>query len=123
MARSLVKNSANEKQRNYADRKEQRRQRQRAALIATQLSTYAGREFVWAELERHGIDDLVLGGPIDEVNRFLGKRNAGIELRTEIMTQHPDRYLEMQREAMDRVRRDDDEVDAVHTQQEQQTED
>lgn len=112
---SLVKNSANEKQRDYADRKEQRKTRERFALVASQLSTAAGRAFVWAELERHGIDDLANGGSAEDVYRFLGKRDAGMALKIELMTEHPDAFLLMQAEAMQRIKRDAVELEAVQS--------
>jgi hypothetical protein len=114
MPRSLVRNTAEPKQVEFGGRKEQRRARERVALVTTQLSTPAGRAFVWAELERHGIDDLV-SGPPDLVAMFLGKREAGIQLRAEIMEQHPDAFLLMQAEAMQRAKRDGAEIDAVQS--------
>lgn len=110
--RAAVKSSSNEKQVAAASRRDQRRIDARVALVQTQLATYEGRQFVWEEFERHGIDDLVSGSP-DLVNRFLGKREAGLELRTEVMTQHPERYLEMQAEAMKRRARAEREIDAA----------
>jgi hypothetical protein len=112
MARSLVKNAADPKQVEFGGRKEKRRGLERFALVQTQLSTPHGRAFVWAELERHGIDDLV-SGPPDLVAMFLGKREAGIQLKAEIMEHHPDAFLVMQAEAMQRAKRDSAEVDAV----------
>ena len=112
MARSLVKNAANERQGRFAERRERRREAERAALLAKQLSTVDGRAWVWGELERHGIDDLIDGRP-EEIYRALGKREAGIQLRVEIMTLYPQRFLEMQAEAVQRATRQDAEVDAV----------
>jgi hypothetical protein len=114
MPRALVKNAADPDQVAFGKRKERSRADHRLALVQTQLETYAGREFVWEELERHGIHDLV-HGPRDVMYAFLGKREAGIELLQELLTQHADAFLVMQREALARATRSDREVEAAHT--------
>lgn len=113
-ARSLVRNAADPEQVQFARRKMARVEERRCNLVAQQLSTVYGREFVWAELERHGVHDLV-DGPSEKVFLFLGKRAAGIELLQELMRDHPEAYLLMQQEALTRIARQGQELDAAHT--------
>jgi hypothetical protein len=112
MSRAVVKNSADPDQVKYGKRKEQRTEDERFNVLVAQLSTYHGRQFVCMELARAGIDDKV-SGPPDDVNRFLGRREHGLDLRTEIMTQHPARYFDMLAEATARLKRSDAESEAV----------
>ena len=112
--RSLTGNAADPKQIAHAERRLARRAKQRFELVRKTLSTYEGRAFVWSELERHDIYDLVTG-PAETVYHFLGKREAGIELFLELKDEHPALYLEMWREALARIDRDNRETEAVQT--------
>lgn len=109
---ALQTNAANLRQRNFAHRVEKRRAARRSTLLRAQLATVEGREFVWGELERHGIYDLVTGAA-DAVYPFLGRRQAGIELLQELMRDHPTFYLQMQAEAVERVAREQREIAAI----------
>lgn len=100
--RALVTDGSNRRQIAGAKRIEKRLRSARLGLLQLQLSTSAGREFVWAELERHGIHDTV-SGPSEAVFQFLGKRDAGIVLLRELMDDHPDAFLMMQKEALSRA--------------------
>lgn len=98
-------------------RKDKRDVERRRSLVATQLSTPEGRAFVWAELERHGIYDLLLEfSDAHAVGVFLGRRNAGLELLREVMSpDHADAFLLMQGEALQRRKGDAAEIDAILT--------
>lgn len=109
--RAEVKNTADPQQVKRAGRRVDRRADHRHTVLATQLNSYIGREFVWQELVRHGIDDLV-DGTLETICKFLGKREAGMELKVEVMQQHPVQFLQMQHEAIERMTREAAELDA-----------
>lgn len=112
--RSRQKNAASEEQRNRAAKLDQRDADRRAERVSTVLSTPAGREFVWDELVRHDVYDRA--GLIDSTvaqGLFLGRREAGIELLEELMTQHGELFLLMQAEAIARMQRADDDDQAA----------
>lgn len=102
---SLVRNAADVEQVTRGARQVRDREAERHALLVAQLSTYQGRHFVWSLLEACGVDDLVEGSA-DQVQRFLGRREIGIALRRDVMTRHPQAWLTMEAEAIDRQQRD-----------------
>jgi hypothetical protein len=110
---ALQTNAADEAQITRARRKVKDRRRREHALMAQQLSTYDGREFVWRELERHGIYREI-GGTTDAVFTALGRRSAGLELLADVMS-HPQQYLLMQNEAMVRAERESKDNQAART--------
>ena len=112
--RAFQRNATDQTQGDFAARKVKEREKQRKRVLGTVLSTQPGREFIWMELERTGILDRV--GVPDRATLYLltGRRDVGLELYVELQA-FPDRYLEMQQEAMERARRLEREVDAVHT--------
>lgn len=109
----LQTNAADEQQLQFARRKAKREKARRRGLLKHQLSTAEGREFVWNELERHGIYEEI-AGPVDVVYPRLGRRSAGLQLLGAVM-EHPELYLQMQAEAMTRKKRDGDENRASRT--------
>lgn len=111
--RTLNRNAADRVQLDRAEKLLKARARQRFDLLRTQLATYQGREFVWQELERHGIFDLPRG-TVEQTFEFLGKREAGIVLYEEISRGHADAFLLMQKEAIARAKREEDEIDGVN---------
>ncbi len=111
--RSMVRNAADPEQVQYATRKTKDRAKYRAQLVREQLSTPRGREFVWMELDRCGINDLI-DGDASSIYQFLGKRAVGIELYVEVQKM-PDLFLLMQKEALERVTRAEREQDSAQT--------
>lgn len=99
---ALVTNASDREQVKRATRKEKDRATLRKALVASVLESLDGRQFVWEELERHGVFDRLLapGGELVAVGMFLGTRDAGLSLLQEVMTDHPHAYLLMQQEAV-----------------------
>jgi hypothetical protein len=114
MPHALTGNAANPDAVNFAKRVKKREAGRRYVLLRAVLSTYEGREFLWQELERHGIHDLV-SGPSEVVYTFLGRRNAGIELFVELKDAHGDGYLLMHKEAIERIARAEREIEAAQT--------
>lgn len=97
----------------HAQRKEKDRARRRFTLLRQQLSTPDGREFVWQELERHGLYQAIYG-PVEFVYTQLGRRAAGLELLADLQ-RHPQAYLQMQNEAIARDEREARENQAART--------
>lgn len=112
--RAVVKNAADREQVKDGRRFEKRAAEHRAQLLAAQLSTYTGREFVWTELERHGLYESITRQS-SEIYVLSGRRDAGLELLAEIVRDHGAAYLQMQTEAFHRAQRRDAEIDAAHT--------
>lgn len=112
--RALVKNGANQEQLAFAKRREKRQADARTSLVAAQLSTVAGREFVWSLFE--GLDDYPLGAAsAEEANFWMGQRRKLSQLREEIRRYHLDAFLLMQREAYARATRIDVEIEKAQT--------
>lgn len=111
----LVENATDQEQVTRARHKTKDARLHRTGLVAHQLSTLEGREFVWEELQRRGIHDRVTapGTDLVAIGVFLGQREAGLTLLTELMQDHPDAYLLMQREALQRAKREKDEREAA----------
>lgn len=101
---ALQTNAADEAQVAHARRKTKERKRRAYRLMRQQLSTPDGREFVWNELQEHGLYADAYGNA-EAVFAFLGRRREGLRLLGEVM-KHPRLYLEMQREAFERDARD-----------------
>jgi hypothetical protein len=111
--RAQVRNAADADQVKRAGRRDRHLAEDRTALLATQLSTYAGRQFVWQELERHAIfQSITVQSSL--IYAMSGRRDAGLELLAEVQ-EHTDLYLQMQAEAIHRAKRSDRETDAAHT--------
>lgn len=113
MSGELQTNAADERQIQFARRKAKRDKNRKRSLLKHQLSSADGREFVWNELERHGIYEDI-AGPVDIVYARLGRRSAGLQLLGAVM-EHPELYLQMQAEAIARKKRDAEENDASRT--------
>jgi hypothetical protein len=100
--RELQTNARSPRQVARAVRTTDDRQRHADDLMGEQLSTPAGRELIWGELQRHGLyDDVAVAGEVGLVYAFIGRRRAGLELLERVM-RHPQAYLLMQKEAMAR---------------------
>lgn len=112
---ATVRNAADPAQVQYGTRKETRELEARGALLRTQLSTPAGRRFVWEELERHQIFHRVRSWQQEAVYEFLGRRESGLELWWEIQQGAPEALLLMQQEAQARAGRDTRDRQAAHT--------
>lgn len=110
----LQTNASNHEQIKFAGRFLKREAARRFVLVRQMLATYEGREFLWLELERHGIYNLAQG-PVEQIYTFLGRRNAGIELFVELKDQHGAGYLQMQQDAIERHARDNREIEATRT--------
>lgn len=85
------------------DRKETiaflRREQQIIDLKAV-MATASGRRFIWRQLKVAGIHDSSFVGGAPDITAFKeGARNLGLMLLAEIMTEVPESYLIMQKEA------------------------
>lgn len=110
---ALVGNAADPEQVKYAGRKQRRTESRREELVRKMLSTTQGREFLWQELEYHGIYQDITG-PVEEVYVAIGRRSQGLRLLSELV-RHDDLYLTMQKEAMQRDEQIARETEAVRT--------
>lgn len=103
-----IPNAADPEHVKRAGRRARRVDERRFNLVAQQMATPEGREFVWQELERreifHSVD--AIGSDVMAVGMFLGKRETGLKLFVEIKGLHADSYLLMQSEAIARAKRD-----------------
>jgi hypothetical protein len=77
-----VTDTTNPQQVARAQRKQRDRVKTDTALMRHQLSTYEGRQFVWRELERHGVFEDI-SGPDAIVHRLLGRRAEALRLLRE----------------------------------------
>jgi hypothetical protein len=115
MPRALVGNAANPEQVAFGTRREKSAADHRRALMATQLSTPEGREYVLTEqLEPLGVFD-IHEGSMEFVFAANAVSNEGRRLWVRLATQHGDAFDLMLREGRARVTRSDREVDAAHT--------
>jgi hypothetical protein len=112
VSRNLQTNAASETQASRVRRKVKDRQRRAHRLMRQQLSTADGRELIWNELAQHGLYE-DCSGDVATVYAFLGRRREGLRLLADVM-RHPDHYLLMQQEAMQRDERDAAENQAAH---------
>lgn len=106
MARSVVRNAADEKQVAFGGKHEARQAQLRRELVRDQMATARGREYVWAQLEAAGVYD-IHDGPLELVYARNAVANEGRRLLAELMTLHPDAFLHMQAEALLRAKQGD----------------
>lgn len=111
----LVTNAADEAQVKAAGRSKRRAEDHRHDLLAAQLSTPRGREFVWVELDRAGVFAEILATSMEAVFWHVGRRSAAHALFMECMLEHPEAFRQMQAEAAARLKRDEHERKALHT--------
>jgi hypothetical protein len=112
---ATVRNAADPTQVQYGARKEKRASETRVELLRTQLSTPAGRRFVWDEIERHQVFHRVRVWSREAVYEFLGRRESGLDLWWEVSQGFPEALVLMQQEAQARASRETRERQAVHT--------
>jgi hypothetical protein len=80
------------------------RKSERLRQVREQLSTEAGRKFVWELLLDGGLYEDI-SGPVEVVYRSLGRRNWALKLYAEV-NRHPELFMHMQQEAVKRDRED-----------------
>ncbi|BCS54773.1 hypothetical protein [Geobacter sp. SVR] len=76
------------------------------------MSTPEGRRFIWRQLGEAGVfrPSFVAGSP-DTTSFNEGSRNCGLLLLAEIMSEAPENFLIMQKEAIENERRNKKETD------------
>lgn len=114
MAQQLVKNAADPRQRNYAERvQKERRERFLAALRET-LHTVDGRIVIWELIARAGVYHSIWD-PSARIHYNEGRRVTGLELLQDAIEADSGLYELMEREARARQRAQDRETAAMHT--------
>lgn len=79
----LVTDTTSPRQAERARRKTKDKLRNDVALMKHQLSTYEGRQFVWREIERHGVYEDIVSNSDGFVREMLGRRREGLRLLVE----------------------------------------
>lgn len=79
----LVTDTASPRQADRAKRKTRDRLKGDAALMKHQLSTYEGRQFVWREINQHGVFEDIVTASDALVRELLGRRREGLRLLIE----------------------------------------
>ncbi|OHD24864.1 MAG: hypothetical protein A2Y38_16135 [Spirochaetes bacterium GWB1_59_5] len=82
--------------------KEFLRREERFKDLQSVMSTMEGRRFIWRQLGETGVfRTSFVAGAADTTAFNEGSRNYGLRLLSEIMSELPDHYLIMQKEAVD----------------------
>lgn len=114
----LVTNASSPRQAQRARRKIRDRAKTDQALMKQQLSTYEGRQFVWREIEKHGVYEDIVTESDALVRELLGRRREGLRLLVEA-GRFPELTNQMTAEA--RARADADRREALaHALEDQQ---
>jgi hypothetical protein len=99
---AIQENAADELELDVAEQLQAEFTRARARRDREQLASYAGREFVFGELEDSGVF-LDISGPVETVYAALGRRRQGLKLLARCQ-QHPELFFQMWTEALKRRR-------------------
>lgn len=110
--RARTGNAADGEQVNRAGQLDASDGRQRFALLAQQLGTAAGRRFVYEEIQRARVFD-VMRGTSEQMWLFLGQREVGLRLLNEVIEEHPAAFLLMEHEAITRTQVSDEGQQAI----------
>lgn len=112
--RAAVRNAADPVQVRRAGKKDQDKgELFRAALVAV-MGTVPGRAFVWGLLERAGVYQSIWS-PNAEIHYRAGRQDYGHELMADVLAADEELFLQMEREARGRVKKDNAEIDAAAT--------
>jgi hypothetical protein len=76
----LVTDTTSTRQAERARRKTKDRIKTDHALMKHQLSTYEGRQFLWREIERHGVYEDIVTASDALMRELLGRRREGLRL-------------------------------------------
>jgi len=92
-----MKNAANKKEVEQANREEKFSHKQQMADIRLILETEQGRRFIWKYLSKCGVFRSSFTG---NSNTFFreGERNIGLQLMEEVMAADADAYIKMAKE-------------------------
>lgn len=110
--RSLVRNAADQKQVEFARRKERAREEQLADAYRDVLRTPAGRRVLWDILERCKLfETITVQSSI--IYTLSGRRDVGLELMAQLAQEDEEMLDLMQREARQRAKREVADSDAA----------
>jgi len=100
-------NAADETQVKKRKRKVDRLEEQKRDDLAVVLSTVQGRRFMWGLIGECGVYALGFHHQETHSSAFdSGRRSVGLNLTTEITTNFPDAYLQMQAEAYEAAKKE-----------------
>lgn len=109
---AVVENAAEPDQVRRATRRQRRAVDARHELVAQQMATTRGREFVW-ELVKDALVEC--SGPMELMALAAAERNVPVRLLREVIAEHGAAYVQMVTEANARYARTQQEIDALHT--------
>jgi hypothetical protein len=112
--RALVRNAADPRQVKAGARLSRRRQAYIEGLHRAMLETPLGRAFIADLLERAGIYNSIWH-PSAEIHYLSGRQDFGHELRLRCLAVDVENFMLLEREARDRVKREETETEAGRT--------
>lgn len=101
--KALVQNAADEQQVARGKLTEKRAKEDQVHNLGVVLSTYEGRQDRWDILATCKVFESIFAQHGSTMSFQAGQQDLGHALMKQIMTHYPDRYLQMQREHMERV--------------------
>jgi hypothetical protein len=110
-----VRNAADPEQVEAAGHRDTRREERRHVLIAAQLATPEGRQFLWDIVLADWRDFVTSPGSVQQLAYDAGRRARAAGIGREVFEQHGRAYLQMEREAIERHEREQAELAATHT--------
>ena len=99
-SKAFVKNAADEGQVLDAANEENKREKKELAELKSVLESKSGRALIWRYLSLCGVFQLSYTGNSETFFKE-GKRDVGLKIMAEIMEASSDKYLLMQKEAME----------------------
>lgn len=110
----FARNAADVRQIRQLERRERERERQGAEALRAVMSTPEGRFVCWRWLERTGVFRSVWEQSA-RIHYNAGRQDVGHEFMAAMIETDENLYLQMEREARDRDRRDAQSAEAVTT--------
>lgn len=107
-------NTADPRHVRHAERRERERERQGAEALRAVMATPEGRLVCWRWLERAGVFRSVWDSSA-RIHYNAGRQDLGHEFMAAMVDTDEQLYLDMEREARDRNRRDAQSAEAVTT--------
>ena len=99
----IVRNAADEQQVKKGKLTEQQREEERVHNLGEVVATYEGRQFYWDLLADCKVYESIFDTHGSRMSFMSGQQDLGHKLMAQLQHHYPHRYLEMQREHMERV--------------------
>ena len=100
MPRAFVENAADRRQTAEVERKERERYKQWQADVRELMALPAGRRVFWSLLEWCGVFHSIFDNSGSRMAHNSGRQDVGHYLQAEVIGAAPERYTEMQLEAI-----------------------